>query len=42
MAERGDNYFREREAELRALGFDPDEDDDWARPDYDDHTPELT
>jgi hypothetical protein len=36
MAERGDDYFRQREAELKAQGRDADDDDEWAKPDYED------
>lgn len=31
------DYFAERSHALRAAGFDPDDDDDWARPDNELH-----
>ncbi len=31
----GTDYFRVREAELERSGRDPDDDADWAQPDYD-------
>lgn len=34
-------YFRQRERELRAQGFDPDDDEVWARPDNEASEPEL-
>ena len=35
MAEKGARYFEERDAELRAAGLDPDDDDVWCLPDDD-------
>lgn len=29
-----DRYFSQREDELRKAGVDPDDDDEWAKPDY--------
>lgn len=29
-----DRYFTDREAELARLGLDAEDDDDWAKPDY--------
>jgi len=36
-------YFEQRERELLAQGRDPDDDDEWCRPDYEDNDtePEL-
>lgn len=39
MAKRGPEYWAAHELELRSAGLDPDEDDDWARPDNE--VPEL-
>lgn len=30
-----EGYWSDREERMTAAGFDPDDDDDWARPDYD-------
>lgn len=32
----GARYFEQRERELLAAGRDPDDDDEWCRPDYED------
>lgn len=31
-----DEYFEQRERDLRRQGRDPDDDDEWCRPDYED------